>query len=1123
MAITNQERVGKAIEQLKDGLRPFVEREMQAAFGDAWMKTAEQGFPNIKSKSGVSLNDPATLLSILLNEWNRVFEKTLGKTEKNAVHTLKDVRNKWAQGESFSGDEAYRAIDTTSLLLTAIAAPQTEEVERMKMELLRTRFDDQRRSESRRASVAPVEGKPTGGLRPWREIVTPHPDVASGRYQQAEFAADLWQVYLGEANDEYKQPVEFFRRTFITDGLKQLLVGAIQRLKGQAGDPVVELQTNFGGGKTHSMLALYHLFGGTKSSELPGVDALVKEAGIDVVTGVKRAVLVGNRIPPGTPLKKPDGTVVHTLWGELAWQLGGKAGYAIVKESDENASNPGDKLRELFKKFSPCLILIDEWVAYARQLHDGSNLPAGTFDTHFSFAQALTETVKSAPQALLVVSIPASDIEVGGEWGKQALVRLKNVTSRLQSTWRPASPEEGFEIVRRRLFQPITDPSLFAARDATIRAFMEMYGSQHQEFPPECREMDYERRFKAAYPVHPELFDRLFNDWSTLERFQRTRGVLRLMAGVIHSLWERNDQSVAIMPAHVPIDDQNVQGELTRYLEDNWVPVIGKDVDGPHSLPLTLDRENPNFGKFSASRRTARTIYLGSAPTLKAANKGIDDRQVKLGCVQPGESTATFGDALRHLSNRATYLYVDGKRYWYSTQPTVTRLADDRAAQLHEHDVIEEINKRLRKEQSRRGDFEKVHACPASHSDVPDDPEARLVILDPEHPHVNKSNDSLGRKEAAAILDSRGSGPRNYKNAVVFLAADKTRLDELKQAVRHYLAWHGICDEQTTLNLDPFQSKQAKTKCENANETVEARIPETYQWLIVPTQTDPKGTMEWLEIKLGNGGEGLATRASAKLKGEELLLLQMTPAQNRFCLGGIRLRHDLDRVPLWRGDHVGLKQLAEDFGKYLYLPRLKDADVLLAAIRDGIGRLTWHSETFAYAERYDDVQKRYVGLQAGQATQLLLDNQSVLVKPEVARRQIDGDREAKDAAAVATNAAARTTSGNSVDPAGNTTTADGTRSIFSGSTVPSAPAPVAQTKPRRFHGSAEVDTLRVGRDAARIAEEIIQHLSSAIGTTVKVTIEVEADIPNGASDELVRTITENCRTLKFKNYGFEEA
>jgi len=1102
MAITNQERVQKGLDLLKDGLRSFVEQEMKATHGEKWQKVAEEGFPNMKFKGGISLNDVGNLLSILLNEWNRVFEKTLGKTEKNAVHTLKDVRNKWAHNEAFSTDETYRAIDTIGLLLTAVSAPQTEEIDKMKMELLRTRFEDQRRSETRRASVTPVEGKPAGGLRPWRDIITPHPDVASGRYQQAEFAADLWQVYLGDANDEYKHPTEFFRRTFITEGLKQLLVGAIKRLKGSGGDPVVELQTNFGGGKTHSMLALYHLFGGTPAAEMAGVDALVKEAGLDVVQGVKRAVLVGNRIPPGMPMKKPDGCVVRTLWGELAWQLGGKAGFAIVKQADESASNPGDKLRELFKKFSPCMILIDEWVAYARQLHAGSNLPAGTFDTHFSFAQALTETVKAAPQALLVVSIPSSDIEVGGDWGREALARLKNITSRLQSTWRPASPEEGFEIVRRRLFQPIIDPALFAARDAAIRAFMEMYGNQHQEFPPECREMDYERRFKAAYPVHPELFDRLFNDWSTLERFQRTRGVLRLMAAVIHSLWHNNDQSIAIMPANVPIADLNVQGELTRYLEDNWASVISRDVDGAQSTPSAQDGENPNFGKFSASRRVARTIYMGSAPMQKTSNRGIDDRQVKLGCVQPGESTATFGDALRHLSNRATYLYVDGKRYWYSTQPTVTRLAEDRAAQVNEHDMMAEISRRLGEQARSRGDFARVHACPASHSDVPDEPEARLVILPPDKPHSGKDAGSPARKEAAATLEWRGSSPRNYRNALVFLAGDATRLKDLQQTTRQYLAWDSIWTERVALNLDPFQSKQAETKLENADETVDGQIPETYQWLLTPGQPNAKGPIEWMETK-PTGQDALAVRAAKKMGRDELLMTEM---------GGTRLKLELDKVPLWRGDHVSLKLLADDFAKYLYLPRLRDSDVLLAAARDGVCQLMWRAETFAYAERWDDAAKRYIGLQATHVGQILLDGQSVLVKPEVAGRQFDADKAAEAKREGAGHAGASATT--------QTTPANGASATRAGGP---ARADIPRPRPRRFHGVVALDTLRMGRDAGRIAEEIVQHLSSMTGVEVNVTLEIEAKIPQGASDELVRTITENCRTLKFESHGFEES
>ena len=687
-----------------------------------------------------------------------------------------------------------------------MSAEEAAEVDRQKQEILRVRFEEQARQEKRRTATGPVEGQPTGGLKPWRDIVTPHPDVASGRYQQAEFAADLGQVHRGEGTDEYKNPTEFFRRTFLTDGLKHLLVKALLRLSGKGRDPVVELQTNFGGGKTHSMLALYHLFSGVAPSELPGIEPVLKEAGLSRPLQGRRAVLVGTAGSPASPHKKPDGTVVYTMWGDLAWQLLGKEGYRRVAEADKQGVSPGsDTLRELFNKAGPCLVMIDEWVAFLRQLYDKEGLPAGSFDANMTFAQALTEAARAVSSAMVVVSVPASEIEIGGGAGREALDRLKNVLGRVESTWRPASAEEGFEIVRRRLFQPITDPLLFTARDAAIRGFAELYWGQSQEFPAACREAEYERRMKAAYPIHPELFDRLYNDWSTLDKFQRTRGVLRLMAAVIHTLWERQDPSLMILPATAPIDAPSVQFELTRYLDDPWVPVIEKDVDGPHSLPLRLDRENPNLGRYSACRRVARTLYLGSAPTAHTANRGLEDRHIKLGCAQPGESVATFGDALRRLTDQATHLYVDGRRYWFSTQPSVTRLAQDRAAQQDRDRVIEEIKQRLREEARTRGDFTKVHPCPPSSGDVPDDPEARLVILSPEHPHAAKSSDSPARREAAAILEHRGASPRENKNMVVFLAADRTRLNELDQAVRQYLAWKSIWDEAITLNLDPFR------------------------------------------------------------------------------------------------------------------------------------------------------------------------------------------------------------------------------------------------------------------------------------------------------------------------------
>ena len=304
-------------------------------------------------------------------------------------------------------------------------------------------------------------------------------------------------------------------------------------------------------------------------------------------------------------------------------------------------------------------------------------------------------------------------MEVGGLRGREALNRLSNVVGRLESAWHPATAEEGFAIVRRRLFAPLTNEA-YKQRDVVARTFVDLYQQQHHEFPAECRDREYERRLKEAYPIHPEIFDRLYEDWSTLLRFQRTRGVLRLMAAVISSLWEKGDRSPLIVPSLIPIDDPRVRSELTSYLPDRWVPIIESDVDGPNSLPLRIDGQYSNLGKLNACRRVARTVYLGSAPLKDAARKGMDDRRVKLGCVLPGESPAIFGDALRHLARSATYLYQDGSRVWYDTQPTVGKLARDRAAQLERtpERIAEEISRRVRADAAKRGEFHRVHCFP---------------------------------------------------------------------------------------------------------------------------------------------------------------------------------------------------------------------------------------------------------------------------------------------------------------------------------------------------------------------------------------------------------------------------
>lgn len=1099
MAISNQDRLSKAMELLRTGLAPYVTREFESTYGDKALEHAQRFLPDDRTAStrGLSELDVAALLRLMWESWNGLFGPTLGRTTRSLVSELRDCRNNWAHQKPFSTDDTDRALDSMCRLLTAISAPEADEIAKLKQDLRRQVYELQLQGEKRKAGGSLIETGANSALKSWRDVATPHADVASGQYQTAEFAADLWQVHIGEGTDEYRDPAEFFRRTYLTESLKGLLVGGLRRINGTGGDPVVQLQTNFGGGKTHSMLALYHLFSGAKASDLPGIETVLTEAGVTTLPKAKCVVLVGNKISPGRPITKPDGTIVRTLWGELAYQLGGKKAFARIAEDDAHATNPGDVLRELFREYGPCLILIDEWVAYARQLHDKGDLPAGGFETQFTFAQALTESAKLAGNCLLVISLPASDtsgsphtqtddVEVGGVRGREALERLRNVVGRVESSWRPATAEEGFEIVRRRLFEPLTGEQ-FKHRDVTARAFAETYRSQVAEFPTECRDIEYEKRIKAAYPIHPEIFDRLYNDWSTLVKFQRTRGVLRLMAAVIHSLWENNDRSPLIMPSTIPIDDARVQSELTRYLSDHWTPIIESDVDGPNSLPQRIDAENANLGRVHATRRIARTIYLGSAPQVAVAQRGLEDRRVKLGCVMPGESPAIFGDALRRLAASATYLYQDGPRSWYGTQPTVTKLAEDRAEQFKRDPdrVSTELDTRVRSNLKDKGDFQRIHPMPHSGADVPDDTDARLVVLRPDHPYV-KGESSPAEAAARAILEYRGNSPRIYRNTLVFLAADKVRLDDLDEAIRKFLAWQSIVAEKDKLNLDPHQVKQAQMQERAADGVVLQRIPEVYAWLLVPSQATAHVPVTWQAVPV-KGDVALAVKASKRLRTDESLVM---------TLGATILRKHMDDVPLWRGDHVEVRQLVDDCARYLYLPRIANSSVLLRAIGDGSALLTWKFESFASADSWDEQNKRYRGLCCGDRIAPSAESSTVLVKPDVAVIQHN-----LDAAELA-----RTTG----EP------------VFGGLKTGSEVGPrghVEPTKPSvktRFYGRVLPNITKLGSSVGSIANEIVVHLQLLKDAEVEVTVEIRAKAPHGIDEKTIRTITENAAALKFE-------
>jgi len=969
MVMANSERIHKALDLFRDGLRPKCEATWAGFYGDDWLAKVNGQLHKPEPKP--TTTDVAFVFKGMKATWNEVFSHGFPAAVRSLVFELSDVRNTWAHQGSFTTDDTSRALDSMERVLDAFGnLKERQQIRALRRDLMRQMFDEESRSERRKTAAKPTEGQPQAGLTPWREIITPHEDVASGRFDQAEFAADLFEVASGSADEEYQDPTAFFARTYLTEGLRDLLVGATRRLSGGGGDPVIELQTNFGGGKTHSMIALYHLASGATAEELPGVGEALSEAGLSLPGKVSRAVLVGQTISPSAPMVTDEGLHLHTLWGRLAYQLGGKEGYDLVRTDDEHGTNPGSALKTLFERYGPAVVLIDEWVAYARQLRDagdGDRLAGGDFDTQFTFAQFLTEAAAAVPNVVLLVSIPASDIEVGGHRGKEALEKLKNVVTRKAAQWQPASPDESFEIVRRRLFDPIPEDRA-KIRDGVIRAFSEMYRTQPTEFPSGTSEAEYRRRMELSYPIHPELFDRLFGDWSALDKFQRTRGVLRLMALAISQLWQRGDQSLLIMPGNLPMDSGVLISEMRKYLEEGWDPVIKSDVDGENALPLRIDKENKHFGRISATRRAARTVYMGSA-ARPDGSRGVDVKSVVLGCVQPGEPIGQFSDALKRLSGQATHLYVDGAQYWYSLQPNVTRVAADRAASnFTDRDADDEVKKRI-KAQGDRGEFVAVFA--EGPGDVDDDDEGvRLVVLSPDATHSPNDDHSSATTLAEKILSQREGGPRLNRNLLVFTAAAANRLSELRVAARSYLAWCSVVTDEVALDLTAHQKQQAQSKVTEMGQQVDSLIAETFTQILTPSQEPGTSTITWQTTKASATGE-LGARVTKKLATEEKLIP---------IYGGVRVRMDIDRYDLWsdQGD-ISVRDLWTTYAKYPYLPRLASVAVLSGAISDGTANTNWERETFAYADASDG--ETWAGVRTGQHVTPLPSG--LLVRPDV--------------------------------------------------------------------------------------------------------------------------------------------
>ena len=625
---------------------------------------------------------------------------------------------------------------------------------------------------------------------PWFRVVKPHLDIREGRLDESVFAANLAEVALGTGREIYANPILFFEKTFFTAGLKTIAKTVIKGLNGQedAENRVMSLQTGFGGGKTHTLISLFHLAKlGKNAVGSESVKELIDATGNPEFETANIAVFTNTTNDPANGRTTTDGIHIQTIWGELAYQLGGQAAFEIVRKNDEQMISPAGLFKQVLEKAKPALILIDELADYcvkasARKV-GGSTLA----DQTISFMQELTEAIAGTNHCVAIITLPASVQEVGNTaQAHQILSSLESRVRRIGADTKPVADEEIYEVIRRRLFEDIGDA---AQIEAVASKYMQTYQENWMEMPAHATQAGYREKIKKSYPFHPELIDVFRVRWASNHDFQRTRGVLRLLAAIISDLWKRQNSLVG---AHLLIDAGDVNftnldalsGQLKRLYGNGFDAVITADVSGSTSNSFKIDQSKSQYGDYCLAEGISSVILMNSFGT-DGANRGVSVKDIKLNLLEPdGFNHNSINGALDELEAAGYYLYYaqsgQGKRYWYHTKPNINILINQVRNDIQPIDIEAEILKRIT-EKSRAVQPFNVLIHPTG--DVPEQQKLTLVILNPQFHADQNAVEKNTQKYIEQIATKKGNSERIYRNTLLFLGVNNHSLTILMNSV----------------------------------------------------------------------------------------------------------------------------------------------------------------------------------------------------------------------------------------------------------------------------------------------------------------------------------------------------
>ena len=817
---------------------------------------------NNNGSSLTGLIDYNNLVTFIINYKDSVTREVGGQNKeynrlRSCLQELQDTRNNWAHFDEngLDEDEAERAFSNMIQVSKLLEMPDLEdELKRIKGNVQSTPVATQ--NAAFRTTLQLVQDNNeavdySGVLPAWFNSILPQYDIRNGQLDESIFAANIEEVATGTAPVVYQDIVSFFDRTYVTDGMRELIRRVVQALNGkESQNRVISLQTGFGGGKTHSLISLYHVVKDSRTfRDMAAASSILEPEDMPKFDNARVAVFTQNTVSVVDGHQVDEGIVTHTLWGELAWQLDGRDGYERVRRADEQRIAPtANDIKPIIEGATPALILIDELADYCAKA-SGLVVGGGTLFTQTnSFIQTLTEVVASIPKTVLICTLPASAREVASsEIGQEILSALETRVVRVGSSVKPVDDEEIFEVVRRRLFDKMEKPEVI---EQVARKYKDMYHNRRDALPVEADRVAYVERIKKAYPFHPELIDLFRVRWGSDSRFQRTRGVLRLLASIVKDLWLRRSTLVGtqalIQTSDVQLENlPTLQSTITSLMGPQWDSVMHADVFGTISNAYKLDEQNAgnNIGQYHLATAVTTTVLLASIGA--SSQKGQSLKQLKLCLLKPDAfQHIDIDSTVNQLENIVHYMYrssIGGEQsYWFQSKPNINILINQAKGDVKEDEINAEILKMIKQAVVNVSQV-KVLVDPTG--DVPEQKQLTFVVLHPQFTVAAGGN--ISRKAEMfikQIAQQRGSTQRVYRNTMLFIICSEAGRAALSMKLRELLACDKILSEYSS-QLDTEQRKDVAERKRLSAEAAKEQLIHAYN-TVVKCERDTLRTQE---------------------------------------------------------------------------------------------------------------------------------------------------------------------------------------------------------------------------------------------------------------------------------------